>query len=451
MLGVLPMYWPSSLLGYEMRQELSKGQGAAWFVVLDVALPASTARYSFVGTAAATLGQYDGRLLELGSFVRSMSDRSFQMESLEEDCLVDDTSNVLAAAVFGANGKSVRGSVVTLRLGSPNVASSGWFVVFQGVLDQYRMERPHVWRLVLRPNDLPLRRRYPKPMISAADWPNAPDASLAQYGPLIYGAHDARTTTSTGAVPCVYVDDVGFRYLVCWGRAKSVDSVYKDGVLQSSGYTVTYPVVGGRVCTVIDFTSTMGNSAITADVQGYETVGDGSGTLITNPADQLKHELVNWVYGDYKSGAWLSSTGVPLNLAAFTQTGLFFRAFGHVGSRRVFGEQLTGLETLAEWASSWQTSLFWSNLGGLTPRVFDYRALSLYPDERWARGDRSPYEPNFRPDWEGLIDRVTLEYFYQHAASKYQRTLEVRDPTSTLPDAPDSLPLPWSAAYESEG
>lgn len=447
MLGVYSMYWPSSLLGYEMRQELSKPQGGEWYVLLELSLPSGTARYHFKGFASAV--QYDGLLIELAALIRTTPDRQSRIESVETECTVDDTANIFSAAVYGASGRSVRGSTAVLRLASPNVPIAGWFVAFSGVIDQYRMDEPNRWKVILRPDDLSLRRRYPKMVITAADWPAAPAASLAQYGPLVYGPHDASSTTRTGAIPCVYVDNAGFRYLLCWGRAKAVKRVFSDGVEQTSGWAVVYEIVNGRTCTLIDFVADQLTKTITADADGYEDVGDGTGVLIENPADQIKHELTNWVFGDYKSGPWLP-TSSKIDTASFVAAAAFFDAFGHRGSRRVFlAEQTTGYDTINAWAQSWQAQVFWKHQGTISVAIFDFRRIGIYPDVQWVRSDRSPHKANFRPEWEGLVDRVNIDYLHLAAAGKYMRNLEVRDAASTLPDSPDSLQLPFSAAFGS--
>jgi len=128
---------------------------------------------------------------------------------------------------------------------------------------------------------------------------------------VLYGIHDSTgMQQGPGLVPTIYVDTVQFRYLVCAGKAKSIDYVYVDGVQTGSGWSTSYVTVHGRIYTLIDFTTDQGTAEITCDANGYEAVGDGSGAVITNPATQWAHRLSNFVLGDYMTGSWLSTNAL---------------------------------------------------------------------------------------------------------------------------------------------
>lgn len=43
---------------------------------------------------------------------------------------------------------------------------------------------------------------------------------------------------------------------------------------------------------------------VTANVEGIETVGDGSGTLLENADDIVEHAMLNWILNSYHSGNW---------------------------------------------------------------------------------------------------------------------------------------------------
>src|SRR4029079_11088134 len=128
------------------------------------------------------------------------------------------------------------------------------------------------WTLNFRANDRPLTAQVPRTTITTYDWPDAPKDSLGQYVPIVYGRHDSSGETNTGALPTIYVDNSGFRYLVSIGHMTSVQRVYKDGTLVNAGCSITNPVVGGRQWTLIDFTTDQGTSTITCDGLGYGSV-----------------------------------------------------------------------------------------------------------------------------------------------------------------------------------
>ena len=80
------------------------------------------------------------------------------------------------------------------------------------------------------------------------------------------------------------------------------------GVQTGSGWSATVVEVNGRGYTLIDFTTDQGTATITCDVTGLESAGDGSGTVVTNPATIWAMWLSNFVFADYTGvGGWLST------------------------------------------------------------------------------------------------------------------------------------------------
>ncbi len=148
--------------------------------------------------------------------------------------------------------------------------------------------------------------------------------------------------TDTGHVPVTYVgtrvDNGGFTwfaFLVCGHAIKDITTVFQNGVKVDPGnYGVTFAVPGktgystyftdsgagvqyrdinGHRYTLLYVRGPQGEAArdgsqpITLNVKGIETVGDGSGTLITDAFDVQKHAYRNFIFGDYQTGAWPST------------------------------------------------------------------------------------------------------------------------------------------------
>lgn len=430
------------LLSAAMKAEIAKPYPEV-YPLLTVSFPGGSKRVSSVAIASATLGMFEPRVLRWDTLRRGVAERTNGLESVDFSVDVADTDRYFSGLLAGANGYGVRGSAFTLQLVSPNVIPADWFTLFAGILADWEQPRPLVWTWKFRPNDLALERPFPKTKISATDWPNAERDARGLYPNLPYGK--ITSNLLGGAIRCPLVDITGCRYLVCAGWAKSVTTVFADG-LATSGYSITHPLVGGRVYTVIDFTTTQGEAEITADIDGYETVGDGTGTLIENPADQLLHFLVNFVWGDYKTGAWLSSSTAPVDTTLFTAAAAFLTARGYKGSRVLGGrsEPQQGLAALEQWCASVQACPFWRNNGKLAVK-FPNPAASPYPaaviDSAQMNLDGLVYSS------QDLVDRVAVSYLFDHVQEQFTQTLEVRDPG--LPhEIGDSLELPW--AYGSE-
>lgn len=432
-----------------LKTELQKpGHGELWLVTLN--LPDATLKGSMVGVASDANGQYQPHVEDISDINFGLSIGG--LDTPEVTVTWHDADRRLIAQLESSTAHRVRYSAATIQLGSPNVAPANWATQFTGVISRIPALSgdPFSFTITLRADDLALTRAFPKVSITPGDWPDADPDIYDEYAPLIYGKHDATGKSNTGAVPLLLADRARNQYIVSLGYLKAVDRVFSGGLLQSSGYTVEHPVKNGRVWTVVTFTASQGEKAITADVQGFEAVGDGSGALIDNTADQIKHLLVNWVYGDYKSGAWLSVGSTPIDTTSFTAAATFLTTYGRKGSRRFAGKQRrTGEQALTEWSESEQIPIYWTEAGKLAPRADEFATLNVFIDDPWIQHDEHELQtPTTDDPADEVVDRITVEYVTDEAQGSYVENLEVRDPTVSK-EAPDSMQLPWSAAYVS--
>ena len=230
--------------------------------------------------------------------------------------------------------------------------------------------------------------------------PTAPEATGWHPGvagfpePILYGtlSHAAYAADLRyGACPCYPVGAESIagnpswvRMLIAGHASKEVEALYIDGVVVDAArygadvlcpgktgwpFGTTYRDIGGRRYTVAyiigaDATALVtGEVAMSADVKGIETVGDGSGTLITAIYDQYLHWLTNFGLGDYQTGAWLSIPTWPdstprIESASFATAKASIA--GRVSSAGYVGGGILGsnndLRTLAEWLAAWNAS-----------------------------------------------------------------------------------------------
>jgi hypothetical protein len=439
----------AGLLSSAMLTEL-RANGKTVVPILRLYFTAGTRSYSDVGMASATLGTIYGKVIEWGALERSVSDRDNQLTLNTATVQIEDTDASFSSLLEDANAGTMRGTRAVILLTSPNVAPADWATLFDGYLANWSMTGLFQWTLEISPKDQPLMNpSFPKTPILAIDWPSVGDRTLyGEYVPIIYGIHDSRGSSDTGMVPTLYVDRLGFRYLVAQGWV-TVDRVYVDGIQASSGFTITRPTINGRLFTLIDFTADQVDAEITADVQGYESVGDGSGTLLTG-VDCLKHCLVNFVYGDYQGGNWASVGTVPINTTSFTTAQSFLTDMGwQKVSRRYGGESKTsGMELIGDICKSLQLMAFFTRAGLISVAADDHRTTTLWYDEpRWLRYDQYEVGDSFRLDYDrdSIIDRLSIQYIYSEADGKFVQTLEVRDFSLTEENA-DELLLTWSSA-----
>jgi len=430
------------LLSAAMLAELKKQAPDAVFL-FTFTLGATTYRFSDTGRLD-TAGLYEPKVLSWGGAIRrgvNVFDNVLELQNVE--IMLDDTDRSLAALLQGASRNLVRGATATVVLASRNVGSGDWFTLFSGRIDSCSQAAPLTWSFELSPNALPLRREsVPKTRINVSDWPSSAVAVRDLPVPIAYGRISSSNEANNGAVPCYLVDASGFRYLVAAGWLKAVDTVYKDAVpVAAAGYAITHPIVNGRVFTLIDFTTTQGTSTITADVQGYEDVGDGTGTLITDPAAIGQHLLVNWIFGDYKAGLWLSPSSAPVDTTSFATT--FFSARGYEASVYIGSAKRRGLDVVNDALKSFEARACWTPAGKIALKVEDFTAWAYVPDLVLVGDEISGWNLTF--PIATLVDEIEAQYA-RTPTGGYTQTLAVKD-LVTGEDAPDALALPYSPAF----
>lgn len=440
-------------LAAAMLAELQRLDCSAFpFLELYLPSPLTTRRYASYGVSSASLGTMAGKVVNWGIIRRQVSDRDNSLVYSDTDVTIEDTDGSFVSALETLQ-QTMRGARATIKLGSDRVAAASWATVFDGYVDKWSMKSALVWNLELHPNDRPLENPVPKTPFLAGDFPNVGDKTLyGEHPSIIYGIHDSRGSSDAGMIPCPYVDTIAFRYMVCLGWAKDVPRVYKDGVLTSaSNYTITHPAINGRQYTLIDFTADQTDGVITADVEGYEATGDGSGALLTG-VNCLKHFLVNFVYNDYQSGNWGADGTAPVNTTAFStvQTYLTDLGWEKVSARYGGESQVKAVEVINEFCRSLQLYVFPTRAGQIAVGKDDHRSTTLWYDQpQWIRYDKDEKgeDGSLQIDYDkdSLIDRLSVHYIYNAAEGKYVQTIEVRDLSSTE-QATDNLDLPWSNA-----
>ena len=430
-------------LSANMKTALERSSsGHAWVLELDV--PGGIRRYSEAGYSSLARGHYLGRVLSWGAIQRTPTEAEGTLSAVQTQVTIDDTSREWAQLVEGASAESVQGSAATIYLAHPDVAFADWSTIFAGEIARKPWPGPLQASIVLRTSDRSLRSKVLRPAweIQGIEFPEAPQDSLNQFAGLLYGIHNSIFTTEEGMVPAPRVG--AGQYLLSAGWLKEVSRVYEDGSeTVPSDYSITHPIIGGKLYTRIDFDSDPGVSVVvTADVQGYEATGDGSGVLIEDPPDQLAHALSNFIVGDWRQGDWLATNAI-VDAASFATT--FFSDRGYSGSRHI-SQQVQASELLRGWADSIEVRMWWTPAGTLAIGVEDPTETSIYQSDPWLRWERhalTPFKLSAR-DHKQTSDML-IHYAQGAVSGGYLQSLELVEP-----NAPVSVPVaynqPWSSA-----
>jgi hypothetical protein len=441
---------------------LADRRGAGPIPILDVAWPSGSERYSDRPLGFSTGLPARPLLLDVPSITYGAGLRPGNLQTTDLSLTLSDKGRRITRILEGATDP--RGSACNLYYALPGLAVADWHLVASGVFDRDEYEDGcRSIRLLLRPNDAPFKGNITKKQILKGECPLALETSFGVYLPLLYGEHDSSALTGKGMVPCINInyDDTGWNYAVCLGWAKSVNRVYKNGTLQtvSTDYTVAYPIIGGAQLTAILFTSAPGETAvITADVEGYETVGNGSGELILNPVDQILHALTNFGFNDYRFGPWLDPGTTPLDLASFAISSSYASRSKFEGGNRLGGtaDATTIMDALGGWLNSeLPFRVFATNGGKLGMRPIDHvfggytspgPAVPASEEALFVHGQTVEVGATFKPyrDTSLLIRRVDASFIYGAADQKFFQSLAVQNP-SQQEEVSQSYQFAWSA------
>ncbi len=417
---------------------------------LELYLPGGTERYAFLDVSSETRGLFRGDITQWGDIERGGSvDHNLVLPSLG-DTTIGDVEKRFSKRLASYGAAALKGSRAVATMLSPRVPEASWFVAFDGMLRTWGIPEQGLFTLAFDAKTKALQGKFPKLGILPSDFPNVADRSLYGKWPrLLYGYHDSRGSTDAGMIPCPFIDKLRNWYLVSHGWTNPV-RVYKNKLLQTSGYTVLHQLLTGRLYTLIQFTAPLAaTDVVTADVIGFDAVGDGTGALLTG-VNALKHLVVHFLYGDWQSGPWLADATAPVSTAHFAaaQAWLVSQGWDRVSGRYGGDRQTTGLDAINEFAQGRVFPTFtWDSK--LAVAVDDHHPPAVHHDGTGlVRFDLDLVgEKPFRMDWDdaGLCDRVTCSYLYAEEPGKYVFTAEVRD-LSLSDESAGTLNLPWSHA-----
>jgi len=397
--------------------------------VLEIAFTSGTKYYSSVGAGLSTQ-LYQEKVVSWPVIKRAVSDGD-SLESVTYSATVLDHDFEFSKLIATDGIKALRGAAVTLKLVSPNVTDANAFTLFEGKFVGFQPSGPLEYRFDFRMDDTALESVYPKIVVGGGNFPLADAGANDKPIPLVEGVHSADGVTSGGMVPTLYVNTATFEYAVCVGYA-DVPEVFVDGVEQSSGFTITHPMINGVDYTVVDFDADQDTSEVTVNVEGYDADADGGGARFTNPAEQLKHLLVNFVFGNYKTGAWLLDSSAPVNTTHWTESEDFLDQIAAEGSRWIGGSQRSGLDTIREWLDNHGLKAFWTNDGKLAIRPDDPFETTLYIDDAWVRWEQAPGDPeSFNQEYDDsrVVSEFSVSYIYGEADAQFFDNVLVADPS----------------------
>jgi hypothetical protein len=400
-------------------------------------------------------GLYEGKIVNFERISRSVMNKKNSLESTSAGITIaDGPDRKFAKFLASARGKQFRDSAVDIRLASPEVTDkTAWKTVFDGVVKSWVEIKPNEWRMKFSAQDDPMLAKIPKVKISEPDFPNADPKLYDNFAPIIYGRHSSFNITDDGMVQLYRVDTSGGTtgdntFLVSFGRCLDILRIYAQknneapvvltegtGADEWQRVSDTLALINGRQWTLIHFPggfSTVDPSewAFTADIEGFETIGDGTGVLIENPANQILHLVTNFVFGEWTSGLWLDPVDFPIDVDKFVETGDFLNELGQASSRYVGGKgsATKAKDEINRFTKNLELKVFWTSEGKLAILPNDHTTVDVLAEQTILDdGLHDLNDPDFSFDDSGLINRVFVSYIHQQDGGKFLANLEVQD------------------------
>jgi hypothetical protein len=412
-------------------------------------------RYSSSAFAVASLGQFVEAVspATFGDITDGYEARTTGLTQLETTVTLIDKDRSITRILEGPY--ECRRARAVACWGSPGLARADWETLLDGMLDRWAYHDGYLVDLTIRTDARWLDGRS-REVLSPAEWANLPDASRGIYLPNVFGSHDGQNMTAQGFVPTTMVrfSAGSLRWdLVAHGAMSSVPRVYQNGTLKTAGvhYSIAYPVVGGKLCTVIQWiVIPAATDTVQCDVDGATNVGAGGGTLVTNPVTQMRLWLVNHGWGRWLTGAYLSEASSPLDSTSWSLAEAYAAKYLLEGAFRVGGttEPARVEDVFKAWLDGWRIfRAWWTPAGKLGLRAFELTHPGVGNGDEFDLVRKGDFlsRPEVSDDVTGLVSRVSLTHLYEAASGKAWGALDVQD-LSQDEQATESVRMEHSAA-----
>jgi hypothetical protein len=399
-------------------------------------------QYGAVAVNSRSEGLFEPLIISVDDIDINVMSPSNALQALTCGVVLADTDRNFST--LQAKHRSIRGSAVRLRWISPDLPKTDWFTAFKGILTSYDQVKTNIWRLKFKVDDTVFDSAIPRTKFTEQDFGLAPDPKLYDnFVPQIWGVHDSRELTGDGMVKLWRVSDVEF--ISSFHRIKAHRKVYTfqsgdpptidDTLVQDTDWEESFPIINGRqysrVTLIGGSAATNKEMEIRADVEGYEDIGDGTGIVITNPALQIAHALVNFVFNRVQSGLWLSNVGEPIDAERLEEFRDFFNNTGQAGARYLGGQssETNVKQEIQRFTKCTEVKVWWNHQNELAFGVNDPMTLDVYPEEHQIyEGLHDLRGASYSFDGNKILKQIAISYLRQQASNSFLANVTVEDP-----------------------
>jgi hypothetical protein len=404
---------------------------------------------------------YMGRLISIGPIARVIQRNLGIYETTAVQIEVADTD-----FLYSTIAEPIKGVTVRVKIGTTLMPLTDYQTILIGKIDDWTIDNFRV-SFVVKDSTVTFPEFPATGFVSETDFPNAYNQVRGQPLPVCYGEHSVTASEDNrdrGAWPTLYVDNTSGakKFLIARHAVKSILGVYVNKpssgsalLTEGANYTaVPAGVLLGQRMAWIQFTDAQFTSSVVdtggvvgdvrVNVQGAETVGDGSGTLITNPIDVLEHFM-----GRYVGNPSVDATSFNVARSVCLSRGYTVRG-GYVGKKST-------ANALSEFARSFNLLLFIDKLGNLAVNLFDPSSYppgsssSLFDEARDIY--RGSWSIDRQAQIEGaedaqIVNSVDFSHSYHWAVDKFFGHDKLTDAPSiaTYGEKTLVLEMPWLAS-----
>lgn len=223
---------------------------------------------------------YDGRIMNLSSMTRAISDKSGMFTGSDMDFGLSNADKEFSKLLAQYQLKNQLVQVFYAW----DQAPEGWKKSAAILMaDDYSIAGPNFNVKLRDVSALYFKKKVPLYFCTVEEYPNIHENAVGKPMPEVLGLAVSTAADNAGAVEAVYVDKTTFKYLAARGSLYEITTVYGDGqTINPADYSVTYED-GGR--TYITFTASQENKKITFNCKGYMFEDwDSANGYVQNPA-----------------------------------------------------------------------------------------------------------------------------------------------------------------------
>lgn len=409
--------------------------------VVEMTLGGTVYRFAEYPVCSEAKGVYLPYVEQLGDKKRSANISEFSIETPTLRFTINDHDRVLQKLFGGPLKGKVRNSPVEVwwrSLGGQDneIALADHYRDFAGViLDYGKSTSGRVFEFSAAADVSGLDAAVKIPAWSREDWPNAPEETIGSPGRVIYGSHiSSSIAESFGMIKAVplKVEANATKDVDIWGvsigKNFNIPRIFIGETLSTSSFTVGSAVRGKNYSQILTYTAggthPTKDSDIKCDVEGLTTLPDGSGTLIANPAAQIRHALNVFGYGTGDARpfvSWPSESGSPIASAILDAAAEFFHQRNWSGSMVIRTGQ-TLRNVLDTWCRSFNAAPFFSDTWGIgaRPRV-NGDTILYYDDRHAAQRLHRAKDLGFTTDRQDPITDLAVNYLLDEARGAFAR------------------------------